>query len=77
MKDIQFTSKQQKLELWWLCCCFAAAFILNAVSIVIYRTEWKELWTQIIWVVFIGAGFYVLSVFVRLIIGGAKRLLKK
>jgi hypothetical protein len=77
MKDIQFTAKQQKLELRWLCYCLAAAFVLNAVAIVIYRTEWKELWTQLVWVVFIGAGFYVLSVFIRLIIGCVRRLLKK
>ncbi|MDR2058137.1 MAG: hypothetical protein LBP83_07665 [Dysgonamonadaceae bacterium] len=67
MKDILFTVHQQKQEIKWFCACFAASFILNIISIIIYRTEWKELWTQIVWVIFIGIGFYVLSVFLRLI----------
>ncbi|MDR1601313.1 MAG: hypothetical protein LBS42_02675 [Tannerella sp.] len=77
MKDILFTVKQQKCEIVWLCSCIAASFILNVVSIIIYRTEWKELWTQSVWVIFIGAGLYALSVFIRLIVCGIRRLFRK
>ncbi|MDR1406685.1 MAG: hypothetical protein LBJ23_01400 [Tannerella sp.] len=77
MKDILFTARQQKCELRWLCACLAAAFVLNIVSITVYRTEWRELWTQIVWVIFIGAALYALSVVVRLIVCGVMRLLRK
>ncbi|MDR0758214.1 MAG: hypothetical protein LBF85_10260 [Tannerella sp.] len=77
MKDILFTAKQQKREIAWLCACIAASFILNAISIIVYRTEWKELWTQSVWVIFIGAGLYALSVFIRLIACGVIRLFRK
>jgi len=68
MKDIVFTVAQQKRELRWLCACIVAVFVLNAVAIFIYHTEWKELWTQLIWVVCIGIGLYVLSACIRLIL---------
>jgi uncharacterized membrane protein YdbT with pleckstrin-like domain len=77
MKDILFTAKQQKCEIVWLCSCIAASFILNAIAIIAYHTEWKELWTQIVWVVFIGAVFYALSVFIRLIVCGVRRFFRK
>ncbi|MDR1330477.1 MAG: hypothetical protein LBK07_00045 [Tannerella sp.] len=77
MKDILFTAKQQKCELRWLCGCLVAAFVLNIVSIIVYRTAWNELWTQIVWVIFIGAGLYALSVFIRLIIYGIMRFFRK
>lgn len=77
MKDIILTVKQQKMELRWFCACIVVAFILNLASIIIYHTAWNELWTQLIWVVVIGTGFYALSVVVRLIIGGICYFLKK
>jgi hypothetical protein len=76
MKDIQFTAKRQKQELYWLCASVAASFVLNVYAIIAYQTEWKELWTQSVRVVCIGAGFYALSVLIRCISGGIRRLLK-
>jgi hypothetical protein len=77
MKDIILTVKQQKMELRWFCACVAAAFVLNLASIIIYRTAWNELWTQLVWVAVIGAGFYALSVVVRLLIAAIRHFLHK
>ncbi|MDR2119256.1 MAG: hypothetical protein LBP64_00060 [Tannerella sp.] len=77
MKDIVFTAKQQRCEIAWLSVCIVASFILNVIAIIIYRTEWKELWTQIVWVLFIGMILYGLSVVVRLIAFGIMRLFGK
>lgn len=69
MKDIQFviTAKRQRAELRIGGVCLAIAFLLNILSIVVYNTEWVELFTQLPWVVCLGAGMYGLTLFVRLI----------
>jgi hypothetical protein len=77
MKDILITAKRQKQELRWLCLGLSAAFILNVLAILIYRTEWKELWTQLLWVICLGMGLYLLSVVLRLAVCGAVRLFRK
>jgi hypothetical protein len=74
MKDILFTAKQQKREIGWLCACQVAAYMLNVCSILAYRTEWKELWTQLPWALCIGAGLYALTVVLRLAAYGLRRL---
>ena len=46
MKDIVFTQKRQKTELIILLVCFLLAIATNVVSIIVYKTDWKELYTQ-------------------------------
>ncbi|MDR3261389.1 MAG: hypothetical protein LBT78_06090 [Tannerella sp.] len=77
MKDIRFSAKRQKQELCLLCAGLAVAFALNVFAILFYHTEWKELWTQLLWVVCIGIGLYALSVVLRGVICGVRRLFKK
>ncbi len=67
MKEIIITVKQQKTELLIFCVCLLLAFVLNVASILIYDTEWEELWTQLLWVLLIGIGLYILTVFFRLL----------
>jgi len=65
MKEIRITVRRQKTELRWLAWSFAAAFALNAVAILIYKTSWTELWSQILWVLAFTLFFYITSVVVR------------
>jgi hypothetical protein len=77
MRDIQFSAKRQKQELYLLSAGLAVAFALNVFAILFYHTEWKELWTQLFWVICIGIGIYALSVILRWVICGVRRLFKK
>ena len=66
MKDITFTVKRQRKEVRIYLICFMLAFGLNIFAILFYQTEWKELLTQIFWVLALSIGFYMLSVVIRL-----------
>lgn len=74
MKDIIITSKRIKKELYILLSCFAIAFILNIVSIVIYKTSWVEVFTQIGYVIVITIVLYLILALVRLFISGLKKI---
>jgi TRAP-type C4-dicarboxylate transport system permease small subunit len=69
MKDIKFklTAKRQKTELIIWGICFLFAFLLNVYSIIAFDTEWKELYTQLLWVLSLSIGFYFLILFLRLV----------
>jgi uncharacterized membrane protein (DUF485 family) len=76
MNDINITVKRQKTELKWLLGCFCMAFLLNFAAIVIYRTSWTELYSQIFWVLIITLGLYAVTLLLRIIYnltGGRKR----
>ncbi|MDR1103595.1 MAG: hypothetical protein LBL42_07530 [Tannerella sp.] len=77
MKDILITVKRQKQEIRWLCGAVAVALLLNLSAILAYHTSWNELWTQLPWVICIGAGLYALSVVLRGIVWGVWRLFRK
>jgi uncharacterized membrane protein len=76
MKDIVFTSKRIKKEAYILLGCFAFAFILNILSIFIYKTQWFEIFTQIGYVVIITIILYFLITLGRLVIIPILKLLK-
>lgn len=66
MRDFLLTAKRQRKEgLIWLI-CLLIAFVLNIASIIFYGTEWKELYTQLLWVLVISIGLYALSLLIRL-----------
>jgi len=73
MKDITISSKQQKIELIWLSACFVTAVLINVFSIILYKTHWKEMYTQILWVLLIFCVLYALSVGIRICIYLIKR----
>ncbi|MDR2763836.1 MAG: hypothetical protein LBB90_02270 [Tannerella sp.] len=77
MKDILITVERQKREIRWLCGALIVALLMNVFAILIYRTSWSELWTQLLWVICIGAGLYALSVVVRGAVWGVWRLFRK
>lgn len=76
-KDIILTAKRQRFELILFIACFLFAFLLNVYSIVTYHTEWKELYTQLIWVLALSILFYGILLIIRLLFWGIKTLLTK
>ena len=77
MKDITISSKRQKAELIWLAVSFCVAVLLNVFSIILYNTNWSEIYTQILWVLIITCFLYALSVGVRIVLYYIKRLIGK
>lgn len=67
MKDISFTIKRQQTELKVFAICFLTSFALNVISIIVYKTEWKELYTQMGIVILISVFLYFAVLFFRLL----------
>jgi presenilin-like A22 family membrane protease len=79
MKDIniKLTENRQRTELFIWLVCFIIAFGLNIFSIIYYKTEWKELLTQIGWVLALSILFYSIFLVTRLIYFSIRYLFKK
>lgn len=77
MKDIIITAQRQKSEIITFIFCFAIAFVTNIASIIIYDTEWSEVWTQIIWVTVLACVIYGISIFIRILFWLVKRIFRK
>lgn len=77
MKDIIIKSGSLKKELYILLICFGVAYILNIVSIIIYKTSWKELITSIGYVIVITFVLYFLAAIIRGIVKLIGLLFKK
>ncbi|MDR3309025.1 MAG: hypothetical protein LBS80_03640 [Tannerella sp.] len=76
MKDIIITSQRQKAELRWLAASFGLAFLLNLAAIIIYKTEWSELYTQILWTLALTIVIYALITVVRIAYHLIRHILK-
>ncbi len=77
MKEIVFTPKRQKKELRIFGVCFAIGFLMNLASIIIYKTSWNELFTQIGYVIAIAIVLYLLFAIIRGIIKWIRKIIKK
>ncbi len=77
MKDLIITARRQQTELLIFAVCLLIAFCLNIFAICFYETSWKELWTQLFWVLLIGFGFYVLTILIRGLIFLVKKSIGK
>lgn len=73
MKDTIITGRRKQKELKILLICFAIAFLINIIAIIIYKTPWHEMFSQIGFVVVITLALYILLVIIR----GIARLFKK
>lgn len=74
MKDLVITAKKLRKEILILAVCFIAAFIINIVSIIIYKTPWYEIFTQIGYILVITLLFYIFAIVLRLIIFFIRKL---
>lgn len=77
MKDILITTKRQLTELKVWLGCFLFAYILNICSIIIYNTEFKELYTQIHWVFILSVVIYGVLFFFRILFYLLKKVIKR
>ena len=65
MKDIILTAKRVKKELIVLLVCFIIAFVINVAAIIIYKTPWYEMFSQIGYVAVIAIVLYLLLAIIR------------
>jgi len=77
MKEIIITTERQKTELLILLASFIGAIILNILGIIIYKTEWKELYTQWFTLLVLTVVLYFLILFFRLLFILAIRLFRR
>ncbi len=77
MKDIVFTKKRQKKELLIFGVCFAIGFLMNLISIIIYKTPWYEIFSQLGYVFVIALVLYILLSIIRGFIKLIKSIGKK
>ena len=68
MKDTLITARRKKTEIITALVCFALAFLLNIVCIIIYKTPFKEVFTQIGYIVVITVALYVVWTAIRLLV---------
>lgn len=74
MKDLVITAKKLRKEILILAVCFIAAFIINIISIIIYKTPWYEIFTQIGYILVITLLFYIFAIVLRLTIFFIRKL---
>lgn len=77
MKDIVFTPKRQKKELSIFAVCFVIAFLMNFISIIIYKTPWIEIISQIGYVFVIAVVLYLILAFFRSFIRLIRKVFRK
>lgn len=75
MKDRVFTAKRQIKELRILLLCLVFTFLLNIVAVIIYKTPWIEIFTNIGYVIIVAIVLYLLILLIRMIIFSIKTLL--
>ncbi|MBR4586193.1 MAG: hypothetical protein IKO29_05585 [Bacteroidales bacterium] len=68
MKDTLVTARRKKTEIITALVCFALAFLLNIVCILVYKTPFKEVFTQIGYIVVISVALYVIWTAIRLLV---------
>lgn len=77
LENIVITPQRQKKELIIFAICFVIGFILNVVSIIVFKTTWIEIFSQLGYVFAIAISLYILLLIVRVIIYMIKQLLHK
>lgn len=74
MKDIVISGKRVRTELLIALCCFVCAVLINIVCIIVYHSQWHEIFSQIGFTVFVAAVLYVLTIIVRLIVLACRKI---
>ena len=67
MKDKLFTVKRQKREFVYMAACLLLAVCVNIFSIIFYKTEWNEIYTQWFYVLMLAIAFHYATILIRLI----------
>ncbi|TVQ16122.1 MAG: hypothetical protein EA361_04605 [Bacteroidetes bacterium] len=77
MKDIIIKGNHITRELKVLLYCYILANLVNVYAIVKYNTDWIELITWQRFIILITVIFYIVTVILRLVIFGARKLISK
>lgn len=75
MKPTLISVERKRTELFLFACCLFLAFLLNLISILIYKTSWKELLTQLHIVALLAVILYSLVIFFRVLYGLVRRII--
>ncbi|MBD5224498.1 MAG: hypothetical protein HDS68_00805 [Bacteroidales bacterium] len=75
MKDITFSARRQKTELWYLLGAFVVANLVNLWAITSYGAPIKEMFTSFFYVLTFTVFLYALSVIVRIVVYGIRSLI--
>ena len=65
MRETIITGKRKKQEILVLAICLGIACILNILSILVYKTDYKELYSELPTVIIIALLLYLLSIGIR------------
>jgi hypothetical protein len=77
IKDIVIKAYWIKRELIIIVFTYVLANFLNFASILVYQTDWKELYTSQLFVLYVTEWLYIISVIVRLIYVGFRYVFKR
>lgn len=77
MKDLVISGKRVKTELLIALGCFICAVLLNIVCIIVYHSQWHELFSQIGFTVLVAVVFYVLLLLIRLLFLVCRKIFTK
>ncbi len=77
MKDIIIPSQKVKREAYVFLGCFIFSFLLNITAIIIYKTPWYEVFTQIGYVIVIAVVLYLLVALIRFVVFLVGKLFKR
>lgn len=77
MKDSIITGKRKKTELISLLLCFVIANLLNLYAIIAYDTNFKEMFTQLGYVLLFTIALYILYSLLRIVFYLIKNSIQK
>jgi 1,4-dihydroxy-2-naphthoate octaprenyltransferase len=77
MKDLVISGKRVKTELLIALGCFICAVLINIICIIVYHSQWHEIFSQIGFTVFVAVILYVLLLIVRLIVLACRKIFSK
>jgi hypothetical protein len=73
MKDIIITSKIIKREIYVWVCALIAAQLMNVYAIVKYNTQWRELYSQLGYILMLSIVLYLLIAMIRLLVHSIRK----
>ncbi len=76
MKNIVIKVKWLKREAFIILICYLVANLLNVIAIAIYGTDWDEILSKQLIVLFIAEWLYIASIVVRLLFYGFRYIKK-
>jgi len=77
MKDLVISGKRVKTELMIALGCFICAVLINIICIIVYHSQWHEIFSQIGFTVFVAVALYVLLLIIRLLVLACRKIFSK